>query len=307
MKFLIALLFTLSATAFANECAQDQKKYCAGVDPGRGQLARCLEDYKDYLSPSCAKTLKDYKAKATQKNPCYDDLAEFCADIPADPLNFDYCLLRNESRLSPKCSADFKGKKGRLIVRNVCAQDIASTCYSELSGPEGAVTKCLIKNKTKLGGYCQKNIDARITQMKRSNPCFDETEKYCPTQVKFIDIQDCLSKRIATLTPNCKKVVQNENDKMKANPCYRDLRTHCVPGLAPKEQSDCLTLNENHLSNQCRQFRSVEKDRIGKMEKLCEADRLKLCKNEPFKNGAVVKCLRKNKAQVSPGCAALIN
>lgn len=304
MKFLIALLVTFSA--YANECAQDQKKYCQGVDPGRGQVARCLEDYKDYLSPACAKSLKDYKVKTAQKNPCFEDLAEYCSDIPSDPLNFDYCLLRNESKLSPKCSADFKSKKGRLIVRNVCAQDIANTCYSELSQPDGAVTKCLIKNKSKLAGHCQKNVDARIAQIRKTNPCFDDTEKFCPTQVKFIDIHDCLSKKESSLSQNCKAVVKKENDKMKANACYRDLRTHCVPGLAPKEQGECLTLNENHLSNACRQFRAVEKDKIGKMEKLCENDRLKLCKNEPFKNGAVAKCLRKNKAQVSAGCAALL-
>lgn len=304
MKFLFLLLITFSA--FANECDQEQKKYCQGVDPGRGQLARCLSDYQDYLSPACAKTLKDFKAKTTAKNPCHEDLAELCSDIPSDPLNFDYCLLRNESRLSPKCSADFKSKKGRLIVRNVCAQDIANTCYSQLSEPEGAVTRCLIKNKSKLGGFCQKNIDSRIVQMRKNNPCYDETEKYCPTQLKFIDIQDCLAKRSATLTPNCKKLVTNEIDKMKANPCYRDLRTHCKSGLGPKDQADCLTLNDNHLSNACKQFRVLEKDKIGKMEKFCEPDRLKLCKDAPFKDGAIVKCLRKNIAQVSPGCSALI-
>lgn len=304
MKFLILLLITFSA--FGSECDQDQKKYCQGVDPGRGQLARCLSDYADYLSPACAKTLKEYKAKTIAKNPCAEDLADLCADIPSDPLNFDYCLLRNETKLSAKCAADFKGKKGRLIVRNVCAQDIATTCYSKLSEPDGAVTRCLIQNKAKLGGFCQKNIEARIAQMRKSNPCYDETEKYCPTQVKFIDIQDCLAKRVSTLTPNCKKVVTNEIEKMKANPCFRDLRTHCKPGLNPKDQSDCLTLNENHLSNACRQFRVLEKDRVGKMEKLCEQDRLKLCKDAEFKNGAITKCLRKNKAQVSPACAALL-
>lgn len=170
MKFLILLfLFAFSTVAFANECDQDQKKYCQGVDPGRGQLARCLSDYADYLSPACAKTLKDFKAKTNAKNPCHEDLAELCTDIPSDPLNYDYCLLHNESRLSAKCAADFKGKKGRLIVRNVCAQDIATTCYSKLSEPEGAVTRCLIQNKAKLGGFCQKNVESRIAGLIKSN------------------------------------------------------------------------------------------------------------------------------------------
>jgi Golgi apparatus protein 1 len=302
----LIFLFMLSFAAFANECEQEQKKYCQGIDPGRGQIARCLSDYKDYLSPRCAKTLQEFKSKTNAKNPCHEDLAEFCSDIPSDPLNFDYCLLRHETRLSPTCAADFKAKKGRIIVRNVCAQDIASTCYSQLSEPDGAVTRCLIKNKGKLGGFCQKNIDYRVAQMKKTNPCFEETEKFCPTQLKFIDIQDCLSQRVKTLSADCKKLVTNEIDKMKANPCYRDLRTHCKPGLNPKDQSDCLTLNDNHLSNSCKQFRVLEQDKVGKMEKMCEQDRLKLCKDAPFKDGAILKCLRKNKSQVSRNCSVLL-
>ena len=159
---------------------------------------------------------------------------------------------------------------------------------------------------SKLAGFCQKNIEKKVADMRSKNACFDDTEKFCPTQVKFIDIQDCLSKKVTSLNPNCKKLVTNEQDKMKANPCYRDLVTHCRPGLSPKDQMDCLTLNEDHLSNSCRQFRKVEKDKIDQMVKLCEADRLRLCKDVPLKDGAVVKCLRQNKAQVSPSCQKLL-
>ena len=303
---LFALLFLLSFGAHANECAQDAKKYCSGVEPGKGQLARCLNDYKDSLSPKCAAELKEYKETTGKKNPCFEDLAEFCSELPSDPLNYEYCLIKNESKLSPTCAADFKKKKGRIITRNVCAQDIAHTCYKELTGPEGAVNRCLIRNQKKLSGFCQKNINKKISDMKKRNPCFDDTEKFCPTQVKFVEIQDCLSKKVNNLAPECKKLVEKENHKLKANPCYRDLITHCRPGISPKEQHDCLTLNEEHLGNACKQFRVIEKNKINKMVKVCENDRLKLCKDEPFKNGAVVKCLRKNKAQVSKECQQLL-
>lgn len=302
--FALLLLFSLSA--WANECAQDAKKFCGGVEPGKGQLARCLSDYQDSLSPKCAAELKEFKATTGKKNPCFEDLAEFCSELPADPINAEYCLLKNESRLSPKCSADFKSKKGRIITRNVCAQDVVNTCYKELTGPEGAVNRCLIRNQKKLSGFCQKNINKKIADMRKRNACFDDTEKFCPTQVKFVDIQDCLSKKMNNLTSECKKLVQREDEKLKANPCYRDLITHCKPGISPKEQNDCLTLNQEHLGNACKQFRVVEKEKVNKMVKLCEEDRLKLCKDAPFKNGAVVKCLRKNKAQVSKQCQQLL-
>lgn len=305
MKFFF-LLALISFGVQANECAQDAKKYCGGVEPGKGQLARCLSDYKDSLSSKCAAELKEYKATTGKKNPCFEDLAEFCSDLPSDPLNYEYCLLKHESRLSPSCSADFKKKKGRIVTRNVCAQDVADNCYKELSAPEGAVNRCLIKNKAKLSGFCQKNLNTKIEAMRKRNPCFDDTEKFCPTQVKFVEIQDCLSKKMNNLAPGCKKLVENEDRKLKANPCYRDLITHCTPGISPKDQHECLTLNEEHLGNACKQFRAVEKKKVNQMVDICEQDRLKLCKDAPFKDGAIVKCLKKNRAQVSKECQQLL-
>lgn len=305
MKYILIALFMLSS-AYATECDKDAKKFCNGVEPGRGQLAKCLADYQDQLSPKCALELKNFKTTVEKKNPCFEDITDFCADLPADPENYQYCLLKNESKLGPTCSAEFKKKKGNFIVKNVCAQDIVNNCYSELKSPEGAVTRCLIRNKSKLSGFCQKNIDKKIAALKKRNPCFDDTEKFCPTQLKFIDIQDCLAKKEKSLQPNCQKLVKNEVHKMKANPCYRDLATHCKPGLNPKLQNECLTLNEEHLSNACKQFRVVEAEKIGKMAKLCEEDRLKLCKDVPVKDGKVVKCLRTNKAKVSVACAKLL-
>ena len=111
MKFLATLLLLISMGAQASECAQDAKKFCAGTDPGKGQLAKCLDDYQGQLSPACTKELKDFKTKTEKKNPCFEDLADFCATIPTDNRKLEYCLLKNESRLGAKCSADFKKKK----------------------------------------------------------------------------------------------------------------------------------------------------------------------------------------------------
>ena len=63
MKFLATFMLFLSLGIQANECAQDAKKFCAGTDPGKGQLAKCLDDYQGQLSSACAKELKDFKTK----------------------------------------------------------------------------------------------------------------------------------------------------------------------------------------------------------------------------------------------------
>lgn len=306
MKFIAAMLLLLSFESKANSCAGDAKKFCHGIEPGKGQLARCLSDYEGQLTKACADELKSFKKDTGAKNPCFEDLAEFCADVPAFPENIEYCLLKNESRLGPKCSADFKKKKGNIIVRNVCAQDVASNCYSEISAPEGAINRCLIRNKAKLSPFCKNKVEKKILDLRKKNHCFDDTEKFCPTQIKFIDIQDCLNKKLPSLAPNCKKLVEAENIKMKSNPCYRDLITHCKMGISPADQHRCLTVNENELSNACRQFRANEESKVNKMVNLCEQDRLKLCPKAPFKDGQVVKCLRQNKTKVSPACQQLL-
>lgn len=306
MKFLATVLVALSFGAQANECAKDAQKFCSSVDPGKGQLARCLKDYQSQLSPGCSKELKDYKAKTDKLNPCHEDLAEFCADIPVDPRKIAYCLLKNESKLSTRCSADFKQKKSKLTVQDVCAQDIVNNCYSTISDSEAAITRCLIKSSGKLSGFCQKNVDKKIAQMKKNNPCFEETEKYCPTQTAFVDIHNCMEKKLNVLTPNCRKEVQKEIDKEKASPCYMDLRKHCKPGISTSDQHRCLTLNEKELSNSCRQFRIVEAEKLKKMVEVCEADRLKLCPKAPFQNGMVLKCLKENISKVTPSCKSLL-
>ena len=306
MKLIAAAVLLFAFKVSASPCDQDAKKFCQGTDPGKGQLARCLSDYENQLSRACAAELKTFKQETGKKNPCFEDLAEYCSDIPTDPEYVEYCLLKNESRLGAKCSTDFKAKKGGILVRNVCAQDVANNCYGEIKQPEGAINRCLIKNKAKLSGFCKNKVDKKIADLKKNNPCFEDTEKFCQTQVRFVDIQDCLSKKGPALNPSCKKLVDNENAKMKANPCYRDLITHCKMGIGPADQQRCLTVNENELSNSCRQFRATQEKKVDQMVELCEQDRLKLCPKVPFKDGMVLKCLRENKVKVSAGCQKLL-
>lgn len=306
MKFFAALLLLLSMRSEANVCAQDSKKFCAGIEPGKGQLAKCLEDYKAQLSPACAKELQEFKAKTGSKNPCFEDLAEFCADVPTDPRKLEYCLLKNENRLSARCSTDFKKKKSNLLVRDVCAQDIANTCYSAVTGAEGGIHLCLMQNKAKLSSFCKKAVEMKTAEMKKRNPCLEESQKHCPDKVKFADIHACMVKKLAVLSPTCKKVVEREIKLEEANPCIKDLRLHCKPGLSPTEQHRCLTVNEKELSNACRQFRVQEAEKLKKMVDVCEPDRLKLCPKAPFENGMVLKCLRDNIQKVSPQCKELM-
>ncbi len=304
MKLLLLLLSLVPAGALANNCAKDAQRLCGGIDPGKNQIYKCLSDYESDLTSACKQEMKEFRKKTESKNPCFSDLADFCSDVEGNKIQ--YCLLKNENRLSSSCAADFKGKKGSLIVKDKCALDIVNTCYKEVPGKDGSINKCLIKNKAKLSKFCQNNVNNLIGKMRKDNPCFDDQEKFCPTQFRFVEIHECLEKKKNSLTPACKALVQAEESKVRSNPCYKDLLRYCKPGLSPNSQVQCLTLHDKDLSSACRQYRSVMDDKVSKMVNACEADRLKLCAKAPLKDGMVLKCLREKKAQLTLACKNLI-
>ena len=48
-------------------CTNDIEKFCKGVEPGEGRIARCLEKHVPELSPACAGEMDWAKAKLTGK------------------------------------------------------------------------------------------------------------------------------------------------------------------------------------------------------------------------------------------------
>lgn len=105
MKYFALVFLVVSFMASANESAKDAKKFCEGIDPGKGQLAWCLCDYQVGLSPQCATALKTYEQNTGKKTAFFEELAEFWADLPSVSVNYEYCLLKNENRLGAKCSS----------------------------------------------------------------------------------------------------------------------------------------------------------------------------------------------------------
>lgn len=300
MKSFLLFLVLFQQTAFGSNCTKDIKKFCQEVPPGRGQTMKCLEDYSPSLSPACSKELKDFKKTTLLKNPCFNDVGEFCPTVNGD--NIKFCLLKNESKLSEICSKDFKAKKPAMFGKEKCSQEIAGLCFTELSGPAGSVNRCLIKNRAKLPLLCQKEVDEKIASFRKKNPCFDDVEKHCPTQVRPHEIHECLEKNVTKLTPVCKTQTQKEIAFAAANPCYLDLMKHCRPGINSSQQKQCLSLNAREVSNSCQQFMTTQKDKSKKRKEACEADRAKFCSGIPLKGGMITKCLKENKAKLSTNC-----
>jgi Cysteine rich repeat len=50
-------------TYVANECRDDLKTYCSGVEPGEGRLVDCIEKNKEKVSSRCKQAISDVGLK----------------------------------------------------------------------------------------------------------------------------------------------------------------------------------------------------------------------------------------------------
>ena len=66
---LVSALLSAALLAFASPagavdlhgCTYDAKKLCPDVRPGKGRVAKCLNDHDDKISIACARDLKKLK------------------------------------------------------------------------------------------------------------------------------------------------------------------------------------------------------------------------------------------------------
>lgn len=296
----LSLLFSLSANAL--NCAKERKQFCASAEVGKPELINCLIQNEAKLGLQCRASLAKLKDKQ-KANPCHADITKHCSNVPLKDGPLMLCLLKNEAALAPTCAADFKKKKIAFDSKEPCAQDLITRCYAEVQQDGGLARRCLFKHKGKLLARCESVIAAQMQKMRSKNPCFDDTEKFCPAMVMPGQIDTCLITQMKNLAPECKKKMEAEVKASSQEPCRRDIRTYCKPGK-PKELLACLNDNSSKLSKACVAFREGSKARITKLQKNCEADRRKYCMKIPPTGGQILDCLKRNKAMLSPACSS---
>lgn len=303
MRSLIATLFILlPLSSWALDCGIEHKKFCSHAENGKPELITCLTKHDAKLGLRCRSSLAALKKKQKQ-NPCFDDIGKHCSDIPANGHALMICLLKHETKLSKSCASDVAKKKDSFTSKEPCAQDLMNKCYSELAQGEGYSLRCLFKNKGKLMARCETHIATTMQKMRSKNPCFDDTEKHCPSVIMAGKIDTCLIGKQSSLAPACKTKIQDEVKKRAADPCRVDVRTFCKRGNG-REINACLTKNEALISTACKQHRDNRKAEIGKMQEACKEDRRKFCTRVSPTGTKILKCLKSNKALVSKACAA---
>lgn len=91
----------------AGPCTDDVAKFCKGVRPGGGAIAKCLKENENDLTSACREHISKAKQKLQDfKEACRGDVSNFCKDVQPGGGRILQCLKQNEAKLSPACKAE---------------------------------------------------------------------------------------------------------------------------------------------------------------------------------------------------------
>lgn len=102
--FCLALAGSAFAEQSAKPCADDAARLCKDVQPGQGNMARCLKEHAGELSPACQENIAKMKEKIRDfRQACTDDMKKLCAGTRRGGGRIIQCMKQHEDELSPAC------------------------------------------------------------------------------------------------------------------------------------------------------------------------------------------------------------
>lgn len=143
-------------------CAEDVAKFCKDVQPGGGNIAKCMKEHENELSPACKEHfLKMQGSMGKAREACADDVAKFCKDVKPGGGGIAKCLKEHENELSPACKERVAQRgQGMHEGRGACRDDVKKFCKDTQPGG-GGIMRCLKEHETELSPGCRDNVDRK--------------------------------------------------------------------------------------------------------------------------------------------------
>ena len=103
----------------AAACRGDVQRLCAGLAPGRGRIARCLEEHATELSEPCRQAMAALRARrgrgptGAARSMCRNDVMRLCPDAVGDMEKIRQCLRTHSAGLSDGCKNALTARRQR--------------------------------------------------------------------------------------------------------------------------------------------------------------------------------------------------
>jgi hypothetical protein len=162
-----------------------------------------------------------------------------------------------------------------------CTEDVTKYCSKLDIQNKPVIRECLAKNFDKVSAAC-------IAHAQKSNPCQADSLKLCADKNPFGNNADCLTAKLASLSPACMRLYKSTGPFDAA--CESDLAKVCPTAKDRISISNCLMPALAKLSNKCKSHLESTP---------CVKDWKKLCaksKELPY------TCMDQNQSKLSKSC-----
>ena len=102
-------------------CEEDARKFCAGVQPGGGRIARCLQQHESDLSEACrnegrkvGEERREHRALVQDvQQSCQQDAQKLCPEVKPGGGRIARCLRSHKNELSQACTEAVRNAKDK--------------------------------------------------------------------------------------------------------------------------------------------------------------------------------------------------
>jgi hypothetical protein len=305
-------------------CRSDYIAHCAGVPPGGAQALACLREHLASVSAACAQAVNAAGA-ASAPAPAAPEPAAAGSPTPAPPA-----APAAGGRAAAALQRMQPSDQQFGIILEACGADIDSHCANVERGP-GWQLECLRKNAASLSTGCEQVLVAIASTAPAAAPAAAPPAPVAAPPPAAAPAPPPAPAVTAPAPAPAGPRARPTREQVVAifRACRGDMREYCAGGeRAPGSRMRCLRENAANLSPECqealaavasgapgaapaapppaalpRPARPVSpREVMFLIRSSCGADVRSLCRGVEPGGGRIIRCLRENAANLSPGC-----